>query len=300
MISFSVLSGGSKGNSTFVRAAGQGILFDAGLSFRELLKRMNSVGLNDNDYNQEIPQIQGLFISHEHSDHTRGIGVIHRKTGCPVYLTAGTLRNLPSNIGKVEDFRVISRGETIEIGTVKVTSFAVNHDAAEPVGYTLDCGGMKFGLATDLGCPTNIVRAKLSGCHAIVIESNHDRRMLMTGPYPPELKTRVNGNRGHLSNESCGRLLEEIVSRETLHVVLTHLSEENNTRILALTSAREALARACRKLGMHGDQMRVVVASQDQATPLMAVTADSVCGEPADSETGKGDVQIPVTLSLPF
>lgn len=285
MLSFSVLSGGSKGNCTLVKAAGKTILFDAGLSYRELVKRLDSIGEICPD---GLCSISALFISHEHSDHTKGIGVIHRKTGCPVYLTAGTLASLPSNIGAVSDYRVISRSETIDLEGVRVRSFAVNHDASEPVGYTLEFNGIKFGLATDLGCPTNILRTRLEGCHALVIESNHDRRMLMTGPYPPELKTRVNGNRGHLSNETCGRLLEEIVCGHTSHVVLTHLSEENNTSVLALSAARQALARAFRGARSGPADISLQVASQSQATPMAEVDGTRRPG----SE--------PATMSLPF
>lgn len=250
----SVLAGGSKGNSILVVAGGIALLFDAGLSGREIGKRMAMVG-------ETLDSVKALFISHEHNDHVSGAGVIHRRHGIPLYMTPGTAGAAAGRIGRTDAVEYLTPGDPVFIGEAKVISFRTNHDAADPVGFIVRHGGHSVGIATDLGCPTHIVRNSLKGCDVLVLESNHDRHMLMTGPYPPELKTRINSRVGHLANDACGDLLAEVISSRTRFVLLTHLSEENNHRDLAVAEARRALSTFNSPFPVE-----LIVAAQDEPT----------------------------------
>lgn len=253
-IRVSVLAGGSRGNSIVVNAGGTTLLFDAGLSGKEIGRRMAMVG-------EDLDSVKGLFISHEHNDHISGAGVVHRRHGIPLYMTRGTADASADRLGRLGSVTHITPGESVLVGEARVLPFRTNHDAADPVGFIVRHAGHSLGIATDLGCPTHIVRNSLKGCDILVLESNHDRHMLMTGPYPPELKTRINSRIGHLANDACGDLLAEVISSRTRFVVLTHLSEENNHRDLAIAEARRALGTFKSPFPVE-----LVVAQQDEPT----------------------------------
>lgn len=223
---FSVLGGGSKGNSLFVSQGKNSILVDSGFSVKETTRRLEKIGAS-------LESIRAVFVTHEHSDHVNGIGVISRRLKIPIYMTNGTYQALPDRIGKLHRTNIILPGQKVDLFGLVIKSFPTSHDAADSVGYRITGEKGSIGYATDLGVVTNLVKDRLMNCDYLVIEANHDFKMLMTGPYPPELKTRVNGSRGHLSNTSCASFLKEILSPVTKGVILSHLSEENNRPDLA-------------------------------------------------------------------
>ena len=219
---------GSSGNCTYVGLGGQGLLVDAGLSGKRLQHGLSTMSL---------PAPTAILITHEHSDHIAGAGVLARRFNIPVYATPLTwryfLRHKKLGLLKEEQVKHIIPGEPIVIGDAKITAFDVPHDASQPVGYTFEEGDKKFALATDLGKATESVLQHLRGVNTLLIESNHDIEMLENGPYHEMLKERVKSSRGHLSNVAAGQLIAEIAWDGLKHVVLGHLSEENNAPMLA-------------------------------------------------------------------
>ena len=228
MIRFSTIVSGSSGNCAYAGLCGEHLLIDVGLSGKRVqqgLKQLN------------IPKPTAILVTHEHSDHIAGVGILARRFGIPVYATPLTWRYFlrHSKLGPLEEDQVrhIVPGQPTMIGDAKVTAFDVPHDASQPVGYTFEAGGRKLALATDLGKVTDTVLDYLRDAHAILIESNHDVEMVQKGRYHESLKERVLGSRGHLSNASAGRLIVDVAWEGLKHVVLGHLSEENNTPMLA-------------------------------------------------------------------
>jgi phosphoribosyl 1,2-cyclic phosphodiesterase len=218
---FQVLASGSKGNATLVCSERTRILVDAGLSARELCRRLDRTPVKPNELN-------GIVISHEHQDHVRGCGTLSRRCGCPVYLSSGTLENLPSQVGTLPHRQVFQSGNGFTIGDLSVHPFAISHDAGEPAGFVIEHDGCRLGVCTDLGIATELVKARLAGCHGLVLEANHDMQLLIDGPYPWELKQRIRSRHGHLSNADSFALLEHLHHLHLRAVVLAHLSEVNN------------------------------------------------------------------------
>jgi phosphoribosyl 1,2-cyclic phosphodiesterase len=208
-----------------------------------------------------LRRLNGLLVSHEHSDHVRGVGVLSRQFGLPVFLTRGTLQSLPPGLGPLARTAVFQSGKPFVIGDLEVTAFTVPHDAAEPVGFVVENGGCRLGVCTDLGSITDSVKAGLQGCHALVLEANHDVDLLIEGPYPSYLKQRILSPRGHLCNTDTCRLLRSLYHDELLTVVLTHLSETNN---------HPTLVRQCLKESLDSPSWEAVhfaLASQHRVTP---------------------------------
>jgi phosphoribosyl 1,2-cyclic phosphodiesterase len=241
------LGSGSRGNATLVefgpasgRSAPTRLLVDAGLSARELTRRLAQVEVAPSS-------IDAMLLSHEHEDHTRGAERFSRLHGVPVLCSVGTLEAMDRSPGHFSGWQAVTGGARVEIGPVEVEPFSVPHDAADPLGFVLAGEGMRFGTATDLGHVTTLVAERLRGCHVLMVESNHDDRMLLEGPYPWFLKQRVSGRLGHLSNRETAALLRETVDGQCRAVVLAHLSEKNNTRELARQSASAAVAGARRR-----------------------------------------------------
>jgi len=231
-----VLASGSSGNCTLVESSGARVLLDVGISWARVAKALASIDVDP-------VSIDAIVISHEHSDHVAGLGIASRKLRCPVYMNSDTLSFVASrlkNIGK-EQIVLTDVGTPYPINDIEFTAFPVPHDAANPVGYVFRCNGLKVGIATDLGYPTNVVRHCLGACNALVLESNHDRKMLLDGPYPFELKQRIASKRGHLSNEQSADLLSKVMHDDLTTVFLSHLSYENNTPELALNAAVKVL-----------------------------------------------------------
>jgi phosphoribosyl 1,2-cyclic phosphodiesterase len=185
-------------------------------------------------------KIDAIFLSHEHGDHARGAARFARKHGTLVAGTRATLR--AAGLDRLgSPLLAFAAGETVKTGSLKVSTAPISHDAADPVGFRIEAGERRVGFALDLGQATNAVQELLAGCHAMVLESNHDLEMLERGPYPRELKERLRGPLGHLSNGQAGALFSEVSGGSTRTLVLAHLSRTNNRPELAAAAARSAL-----------------------------------------------------------
>jgi len=228
-----LLASGSKGNSIFVESGKTRLLIDAGLSARELRKRLDCIGV-------EAESLDALLITHEHGDHVRGLGPLVRQLDLPVYLQTDLARKLP-DVGKPECVQEFVDGEEFTIKDLTIRPFAITHDCLAPVGFTLDGELGKVGVATDLGIVTRLVTECLQDCRALVLETNHDEELLRDGPYPWKLKQRVRSNHGHLSNNAAGNLLQSLLGNGLETVFLGHLSETNNRPDLAVEVVREVL-----------------------------------------------------------
>lgn len=190
--------------------------------------------------------LSGLLITHEHSDHIQGVGILARKYGLPIYGTVETfcaMKKGKTNIGKIEDalFQQVFPENGITIGEIAVTPFSVSHDAANPVAYVLEAEGHKIGMATDLGIYTEKTMSYLDKAEILYLESNHDVNMLMVGGYPYYLKQRILGEHGHLSNDTAAELLCRLHHEKLQHVILAHLSKENNYPELAYETVKAEL-----------------------------------------------------------
>lgn len=218
-VSVAILSSGSSGNSTLVRSSDTSILVDAGLSCRELDNRLSFFGVDPSE-------IDAVLLTHEHTDHTRGVDRFCSRHGHPLYATVGTLSVLKPSLA---DAKVLSPGEPLRIGPMTVNPFSVSHYAADPVAFSISVDGAKVSVATDLGVVTDEVVSNVSGSDLLLVEANYDDAMLMSGAYPDFLKRTIRSARGHLSNDDAGLLCARAVTDATQTVVLVHLSKENNT-----------------------------------------------------------------------
>jgi len=231
---FQALASGSKGNAVVVCSYRTRILLDAGLSARELVLRLEQTPV-------KAKQLDAVVISHEHTDHVRGLGTLSRRFDLPVYLTRGTLENLPPEIGHLADVRLFQAGVPFAVGDIRISPFALSHDAKDPAGFVLEHDTRRLGVCTDLGMVTQLVRTRLQGCHGLILEANHDPDLLFSGPYPLSLKQRIRSRHGHLSNADSFELLTSIYHDHLQVVLFAHLSEVNNRPELVLASARESL-----------------------------------------------------------
>ena len=224
------IASGSSGNCIYVGSDCAHVLIDAGISGRRVEAGLNSLELTGRD-------LDGILITHEHSDHIKGLGVIARKYGIPIYATGGTVDAMvrSGSLGKIPEgiFREIREDEPFLIKDLVVNPFTIPHDAAQPVGYRMECGEHSVGIATDLGKYNEYIIENLQNLDALLLEANHDIRMLQVGRYPYYLKQRIMGDRGHLSNENAGQLLCRLLHDNLKAVFLGHLSKENNYEELA-------------------------------------------------------------------
>lgn len=195
---------------------------------------MESVSVKPDD-------LAGILISHEHTDHLRSAGVLARRYRIPVYLNTSTYEAGRVKLGRLDRLEIFKTNQKFEVRDFLIEPFSVLHDAADPVNFCLHLKNRKLGIATDLGRPTTLVRQMLRQCHALILESNHDPEMLLSGPYPWWLKQRVRGELGHLSNESSQELLRELIHEGLKNVILAHLSEKNNHTALAHQAAMQVL-----------------------------------------------------------
>jgi len=234
-LSVCTLASGSKGNATYISDGDTSILVDAGLSGRELERRLASRGLNP-------AQLSAIVVTHEHVDHIRGVGVLSRRYKLPVYINRKTEAASPQ-LGYLTDIRPFECGQTFQINNLNVHPFSISHDANDPAGFTIGQNGTTIGIATDLGIATSMVREHLKRCALLVLEANHDPKMLEIGPYPWPLKQRIKSRSGHLSNPDSKKLLGELQHPDLKYVILAHLSEINNTPQKAFDEIVQALTR---------------------------------------------------------
>ena len=233
------IASGSSGNCIYTGTDKAGILIDAGISAKRIEQGLASIDRN-------IKEIKGIFVSHEHSDHIKGLGVLARKHHIPIYGTKGTLEAVKntSSLGVIDEdlYRVIQAEEDVIIDDLVIKPFRISHDAAEPVAYRMECGIKSAAVATDLGFYNQTVVDKLQKLDVLLLESNHDIHMLQVGSYPYQLKRRILGDRGHLSNESAGKLLCHLLHDDLKAVFLGHLSKENNYDELAFETVKLEIA----------------------------------------------------------
>jgi phosphoribosyl 1,2-cyclic phosphodiesterase len=234
-VRISVLASGSKGNATLVATERTRLLVDAGLSRKETCARLAAIGERPENFD-------ALVVSHEHTDHIRGLRLLALDWSTPVYISAST-RDAICWDPKIRGFELFTPGQQFTIGDVEITPFSIPHDAVDPVAFTFQSQGIKVGVVTDLGYIPEVVKQRVRGCHCLVFESNHDLEMLKVGPYPWYVKQRVMGRHGHLSNHTTANFLSEDYDGAAQVLVLAHLSQINNHPEIARLSAQEALAR---------------------------------------------------------
>lgn len=252
MLTFSLQSG-SNGNSIYVEAGGVRLLFDVGISGALAAERMAARG-------RDLAEVDAIILSHEHDDHVRGAGVLNRRFGTPIYLTRGTMRGAADLLGDVRSVHYFSGGERIEFGAVRVWTVKTPHDAADPVCFVVEHEGRRLGIMTDLGHPFRVLPGVLGDVHAAYLESNYDPELLEIGPYTPELKSRIRGPRGHISNDEAAELSAG-AARNLKWLAAAHLSEVNNDPSLALGALQRAV----------GKDLPVMVASRYAVGEMLEV-----------------------------
>ena len=258
MLFLTSLFSGSGGNSTLVRYGNTRLLIDAGLNCRRICTALSSVG-------EELSSVSAVFLTHEHSDHVSALPVLLKKHPVPVYLPRGTYDTLAREGYPTELLIPHPPRFSVTVGEIAVSSFETPHDASVSVGYRFSAGGETAALATDLGCVTDAVEEAFSGAETAVIECNHDENMLYMGSYPYELKRRILSDMGHLSNAACAEFACRLVGGGTKHILLAHISRENNTPELAYLTVRTALDKAGYQ---EGEDYTLAAAKPDKAVRI--------------------------------
>lgn len=250
------LNSGSNGNCYYVGNEKEAVLVDAGISCREIEKRMKRLGLS-------MQKVKAVFVSHEHSDHIRGIPSLIKKHQLPVYITSATLLNGGLFLQK-DLVRSFTAQETISIGTLNITAFPKFHDAADPYSFFISCNEINVGVFTDIGLPCQNLIHYFSRCHAAFLEANYDEEMLENGNYPYHLKKRISGEGGHLSNKQALELFRKYRPAFMSHLILSHLSHNNNHPKIV-----EHL------FTQHANGIKIIVASRFEETAVHFISADN-------------------------
>lgn len=263
---FCNIASGSSGNCTYIGDDETHIIVDAGISGKRIEAGLNDLELTTSD-------VTGVLITHEHTDHIGGLGILARKYGIPIYATEGTIDaiQMMPKFSDIPDtlFHVVRADESFKLGDFEILPVGVSHDAAEPVAYRIENNGRRASIATDLGIYDEHIVECMRDSDILMLEANHDVHMLEVGPYPYMLKRRILGERGHLSNDLCGRLLTELMSDRLQQVILGHLSQENNLAELAYETVRLEVT-------MSDDNYRwgdfpVTIAKRNERTECIAV-----------------------------
>ena len=256
------IASGSSGNATYVGNDHTHILLDSGVSRKRITEGLKKLDLS-------LEDLTAILITHEHSDHISSLAMLQKAVQIPVYTTKGTADVLTGQGILAEEsgpIHVIGHEETFQIGDITVSAFPISHDAADPVCYRLSDGKAGCAVVTDLGEYDAHLVEELKGLKALMLESNHDVRMLEAGPYPYPLKMRIAGRKGHLSNESSGQMLSALLHDGLKHVVLGHLSRKNNNEELARLSVAYEIDRS--DTGYKASDFRIDVASQTAGTEI--------------------------------
>ncbi len=263
---FCNIASGSSGNCTYIGDEETHLCVDAGLSGKRIEAGLNDIGLTTSD-------MSGILVTHEHSDHINGLGVISRRYGIPIYATGGTIQAIRS-MPKFSDipeylFHEIKADMPFKLGDFSIRPIRISHDAAEPVAFRFDNKGKSIGVLTDLGKYDDYIVENMKECNTVMVEANHDVNMLQVGPYPYQLKRRILGDKGHLSNDTCGRLLVDLISSRLENIVLGHLSHENNLAELAYETVRMEVT-------MSGENckfsdFKVLIGKRNERTELLTV-----------------------------
>lgn len=248
------LNSGSNGNCYYIGNHKEAVLVDAGISCREIEKRMKRLELS-------MQKVKAVFVSHEHTDHIRGLPSLIKKYPVPVYITTPTLR-----FGRLYFEKSIVRNfkphETVSVGDLKITPFPKLHDACDPFSFTISCNDIRVGVFTDIGLPCENVITHFKQCHAAFLEANYDEEMLEKGNYPYHLKNRIRGERGHLSNKQALELFKRHRPSFMTHLLLSHLSQNNNSSELV----EELFAR-------HADGVNMIIASRYRETAVYHISS---------------------------
>lgn len=255
-----MLASGSRGNATYVSDGTTAILLDAGLSGVEIERRLASKGLTAAD-------LDAIVVTHEHSDHIQAVGVLSRRHRLPVFLSRHTHAAVASQLGALHRHETFCCGRPFTVNTLMLRPFSISHDACDPAAFVIGNGPLRIGVATDLGVATALVKAHLTNLRLLIVEANHDPKMLHDGPYPWPLKQRIQGRTGHLSNEDARDLLAEVIHAGLQHVILAHLSEQNNTPEKALAAVAAVVPNG---------NTRVTVADPREGTPLVHLLPESI------------------------
>ena len=234
MKTFCPLASGSKGNCLFIGSKNTKLLIDAGISLKKIKERLFEIG-------ESIENIDAVIVTHEHSDHIRGLEMLTKKHGIPVLANAQTAKAVCSLLNVTPKFKIFSTGESFTFGDITFHPFSIQHDTSDPIALTALIDDVKFGICTDLGFVTSLVKKHLEMCNCIYIESNHEPSMVHASARPMIYKQRVLSRQGHLSNQECAKLLKEIFHDGLKHIYLAHLSDECNHPEVALRSTRELL-----------------------------------------------------------
>ena len=258
------IASGSSGNCIYVGSDEANILVDAGISGKKIENGLKELSV-------EPKSLDGILVTHEHIDHVAGLGVMARRYHLPLYMTEKTAQavcNIKS-VGKIDHelFQVITPDRPFRIRDITIDATSIWHDAADPVCYTMESGGVRASIATDMGNYHEGIVEKLKGSDILFIEANHDINMLQVGPYPYYLKRRILSNRGHLSNERSGQLLCDIMTENTREVFLGHLSKDNNYSELAYETVKISLL----ENGMVPEEFHMQVAKRGMVSGLAVV-----------------------------
>jgi len=249
---FCPLASGSKGNSIYINLCNKKLLIDVGLSFRALSKRLGEI-------NVDVGEINAILITHEHGDHTRGLEMLTKKLSIPVFANSETAKAVLQGIQNRPRFKIFSTGETFEYEEIDIHPFSIQHDTLDPVAFILKAANIKIGICTDLGFVTTLVKTQLKECNYLYIEANHEPSMVYACPRSLFYKQRVLGRQGHLSNEACALLLQEIDHLGLKHVYLAHLSSECNCPEVALKKIQKHVAR----------DIPISIAYQNKVSPIL-------------------------------
>ena len=260
------IASGSSGNCIYVGSEATHLLVDAGISGKRVEAGLHELELTGAD-------IDGILITHEHSDHIAGLGVLCRKYNIPIFATRGTIQAILRCGGKNAPdeslFNEIEADRKIIIKDMTVSPMRISHDAAEPVAYRIGYEGKKVAVCTDLGVFNDYTVECLKGMDALLLEANHDVNMLQVGPYPYYLKQRILGNRGHLSNENSGRLLNRILHDDLKAIMLGHLSKENNMPELAYEAVRMEITMG--EGPYKAEDFPISVACRSEVSPVITI-----------------------------
>jgi phosphoribosyl 1,2-cyclic phosphodiesterase len=262
---FASISSGSSGNSIYVGSDTTHILVDAGISGKRIEEGLRKMDI-------KASELDAIFVTHEHIDHTQGLGIMARRYGIPIYATKGTIEGIKNtqSLGRIDDdlFIPVRADEKVCLKDLVINPMRTSHDANEPCAYRIKCEDKQIGIITDLGTYDEYTIESLRGMNLLFAEANHDVRMLEAGPYPYVLKRRILSDRGHLSNENSGRMISRLLHDDLSHIILGHLSKENNLPELAFETVRLEIEASdnC----YHGNDFRLSVAKRSE--PMEAIT----------------------------
>lgn len=233
---FCSLASGSSGNCHLINDGKNSVLVDAGLSGKRIENKLKEIGIDPKS-------LTAILVSHEHSDHICGVGVLSRRYNIPIYANKGTWEGMSTKIGEIKEnnIKYFNSTEDFNIRDFNIKSYDIPHDANEPVGFSIKKDNVKISIVTDLGYIDENIKNEVGDSDLVVLESNHDEEMLKAGSYPYYLKQRILSNIGHLSNEAAGDTIVDLVNRNVKSILLAHLSKENNFPELAIATVKNIL-----------------------------------------------------------